>query len=54
MMDRERVKFTASVPFERFAQLQELVEQRKRWSKSANQAVQNNLLHYLEVLQKTA
>ena len=33
MMDREHVKFTASVPFERFVQLKDMVEQRKRWSK---------------------
>jgi hypothetical protein len=36
MTGREYVKFTASVPFERFVQLKELVEQRKRWSKRVN------------------
>ena len=33
IMDRQHVKFTASVPFERFVQLKDMVEQRKRWSK---------------------
>lgn len=33
MMDRKHVKFTASVPFERFVQLKDMIEQRKRWSK---------------------
>jgi hypothetical protein len=33
MIDREHVKFTASVPFERFVQLKDMVERRKRWSK---------------------
>jgi hypothetical protein len=33
MMDYEHVKFTASVPFERFVKLKDLVERRKRWSK---------------------
>lgn len=33
IMDRNHVKFSASVPFERFLQLKNMVEQRKRWSK---------------------
>jgi hypothetical protein len=33
IMDRHHVKFTASVPFERFVQLKDMVEQRKRWHK---------------------
>jgi hypothetical protein len=33
MMDSKHVKFSASVPFERFVQLKDMVEQRKRWSK---------------------
>ena len=33
VMDKKHVKFTASVPFERFTQLKAMVEQRKRWSK---------------------
>ena len=33
IMDHQHVKFTASVPFERFVQLKYMVEQRKRWSK---------------------
>jgi hypothetical protein len=33
MLDRENVCFTASVPFERFLQLKEIVEKRKRWHK---------------------
>jgi len=33
IMDQKHVKFTASVPFERFVQLKDMVEQRKRWSK---------------------
>jgi hypothetical protein len=33
ILDRHHVKFTASVPFERFVQLKDMVEQRKRWSK---------------------
>jgi len=33
MLGKNNVKFTASVPFERFAQLKEMVEQRKRWKK---------------------
>ena len=31
MLDREEVEFTASVPFERFAALKTLIENRKRW-----------------------
>lgn len=33
MMDSKHVKFSASVPFERFPQLKDMVEQRKRWSR---------------------
>lgn len=33
IMDQQDVKFTASVPFERFVQLKDMIEQRKRWSK---------------------
>jgi hypothetical protein len=33
VMDSQHVKFSASVPFERFIQLKDMVEQRKRWSK---------------------
>lgn len=33
VLDQKHVKFTASVPFERFVQLKAMVEQRKRWSK---------------------
>ncbi len=33
IMARNHVKFSASVPFERFLQLKNMVEQRKRWSK---------------------
>jgi hypothetical protein len=33
IMDNNHVKFTASVPFERFVQLKDMIEQRKRWSK---------------------
>ena len=33
MMDQNHVNFTASVPFERFVQLKDMIEQRKRWSK---------------------
>ena len=29
--DQKQVKFTASVPFERFLQLKDMIEQRKRW-----------------------
>ncbi len=32
-MDRNNVKFAASVPFERVLQLKDMVQQRKRWSK---------------------
>ena len=31
VMDSKNVKFTASVPFERFSQLKGMIEQRKRW-----------------------
>lgn len=31
MMDEKRVEFTASVPFDRFAELKSLVESRQRW-----------------------
>jgi len=31
ILDHRHVKFTASVPFERFAQLKSIIEQRKRW-----------------------
>ena len=37
MFSREHVKFSASVPFERFPQLKELIENRKRWCKIDNQ-----------------
>jgi hypothetical protein len=30
-LDKQNVKFTASVPFERFPQLKDIIEQRKRW-----------------------
>ena len=33
IMEQKHVKFTASVPFERFGQLKEMIEQRKRWPK---------------------
>lgn len=33
MFNRKHVKFTASVPFERFPQLKQMVENRKRWRK---------------------
>jgi hypothetical protein len=33
IMDQNHVKFTASVPFERFVQFKEMIEQRKRWFK---------------------
>lgn len=36
MLSDNKIKFTASVPFERFAQLKELVEKRKRWHKIDN------------------
>ncbi len=31
VLDKQNVKFTASVPFERFPQLKDIIEQRKRW-----------------------
>jgi len=31
--EQNRVKFTASVPFERFPQLKDMIEQRKRWQR---------------------
>ena len=31
MLDTERIKFTISVPFERFSALKALIEKRKRW-----------------------
>ncbi|MDP6683369.1 MAG: IS1380 family transposase [Desulfobacterales bacterium] len=31
ILDSKNVKFTASVPFERFTQLKDMIEQRKRW-----------------------
>jgi len=37
MFNRENVKFTASVPFERFPQLKDMIESRKRWCKIDNQ-----------------
>ena len=37
MLGETHVKFTASVPFERFSQLKEMVEKRKRWRKIDNQ-----------------
>ena len=37
LFNREYVKFTASVPFERFSQLKEMIESRKRWRKIDNQ-----------------
>ena len=33
MFNNKHVKFTASVPFERFTQLKEMIEDRKRWRK---------------------
>ena len=33
VFNKNHVKFTASVPFERFPQLKEMIEQRKRWYK---------------------
>ena len=33
MFNRKNVKFTASVPFERFPQLKKMIEDRKRWRK---------------------
>ena len=37
MLSDNRIKFTASVPFERFAELKQFVEKRKRWHKIDNQ-----------------
>jgi hypothetical protein len=37
MLNSNQIKFTASVPFERFAQLKLLVEKRKRWQKIDSQ-----------------
>jgi hypothetical protein len=37
MVHDNRVKFTVSVPFERFPELKELVEKRRRWHKIDNQ-----------------
>ena len=37
MLSDNHIKFTASVPFERFAELKGLVEKRKRWHKIDNQ-----------------
>lgn len=37
MLADHQVKFSASVPFERFLQLKDMVEQRKRWSKIDDQ-----------------
>ena len=37
MLARENIYFTASVPFERFLQLKEIVEKRKRWHKIDSQ-----------------
>jgi hypothetical protein len=37
MFNRKHVKFTASVPFERFSQLKEMIESRKRWHKIDSQ-----------------
>jgi hypothetical protein len=37
MLNGKHIKFTASVPFERFAQLKQLVEKRKRWQKIDSQ-----------------
>jgi hypothetical protein len=35
--NQNQVKFTASVPFERFSQLKDMIEQRKRWHRIDNQ-----------------
>jgi len=35
--DQNHVKFTASVPFEKFLQLKDMIEQRKRWHRIDNQ-----------------
>jgi len=37
MLDDRQVRFTASVPFERFTQLKIMIEKRKRWNKIDNQ-----------------
>ena len=37
VFDKHRVKFTASVPFERLTELKEMVESRKRWRKIDDQ-----------------
>lgn len=37
MLSDSQVKFTTSVPFERFSQLKEMIENRKRWHKIDNQ-----------------
>ena len=37
MLSDKRINFTASVPFERFAQLKQLVDKRKRWHKIDSQ-----------------
>lgn len=37
MLSENRVKFTASVPFERFHELKDLVEKRKRWHRIDSQ-----------------
>jgi len=37
MLGDNQVKFTASVPFERFSQLKKIIEERKRWHKIDNQ-----------------
>lgn len=37
MLSSNHIKFTASVPFERFSQLKQLVEKRKRWQKIDSQ-----------------
>jgi hypothetical protein len=37
MLGENQVRFTASVPFERFSQLKEIIEKRKRWHKIDNQ-----------------
>ncbi len=37
MMDHKEVEFTASVPFDRFAELKTMIESRERWSKIDDQ-----------------
>jgi hypothetical protein len=37
MLGENHIKFTASVPFERFSQLKQIIEERKRWHKIDNQ-----------------